>query len=206
MTPSALALSIALSWLAAATAVAHAETPTPARPLPTPVAATMTVVVDAGALDRVLPAYQAAWRGEVRTRADEMISIDAYVGAEKCSGVNVTATGGRDPSGNRLIQVGASNQPSACRQEGATITFVDGHGRTLAGTLPFRPGTTPLLPTLAPRPPHTGFDPLDGPSTESVPGNASATDGRDVRPLLAAGLGLIVLGIVARRLIHRNEG
>jgi hypothetical protein len=67
--------------------------------------------------------------------------------------VNLAKGPAIDADGNARLHVGGVNQPPACSREGATVWFVDGHGRTLFEKRTLMVGVSQPLANMAPEPP-----------------------------------------------------
>jgi len=86
------------------------------------------------------------------TLAEFLEAVTATVDGRVCATVNLRGPANRDSEGNKVIVVGAENQPKACREPVGEIRFYEGHGHPLIVRLPIAPGTVQFLGG-APEPP-----------------------------------------------------
>lgn len=100
-------------------------------------------------------------------------TLTAYVGGMECGSGSLT-----EYEGWPYIPVGATGTPDVCREQGAEIVLVNGHGNRLVVRPSMGPGPFYILRNLALEPPHSGSVPQPavagqepaGPSAGATPG------------------------------------
>jgi hypothetical protein len=89
------------------------------------------------------------------TIAEDFALVTALANGQPCATVALTGTSSRSSQG-KVIELGSTGQPAACRQDGARIQLLDGTGRELGTEFVLKRGSTHQLFNFGPKPPHTG--------------------------------------------------
>jgi hypothetical protein len=135
----------------------------------------------------VVPVFLAEYEGT----AERYPSITVLADGQVCGVISLVDPEHVDQQGNIVFSPGSGNQPSACGETGALVSFKDTNGTTLAATFRLDPGKTYLLRTLSIPPPG---DP--GPEVTPVAPTAG-TGFRDPETTYAKGVAAmgLVLGM-----------
>jgi hypothetical protein len=99
-------------------------------------------------------------RPGVKTMADAIGSLTILADGKPCLKIDLTSSQARTASRAIEAHLGAAGQPSSCSPNGARITFRDAAGHELYEQATSTPGGVKTLTNFAPRPPHTGTQPL----------------------------------------------
>lgn len=140
------------------------------------------------------------------TYAEQVGSLTVSANGTKCTGVSLTGGPAIDADGNARIHIGTSDQPAACHEAGAELTFVNENGQTLFEKYTFLPGVTQILQNFANEPPASSGTPTTAsatpsPASNGTPGVPSGSTtplapatGSGTGDSSAPGLWLLVLG------------
>lgn len=158
-----------------------------------------TIVVPAAAL-------HASPNNGLGTWAKQVGSITVSANGVECTTVSLTEGPAIDAEGNARIHIGTPDQPAACHEPNAKLTFVKANGQTFFEKYTLLPGVTQLLQNFANEPPSTSGTPTPSPTTTPTPtGPASSTPVAPGPPDTGTGTGpsstpapwLIALGALA---------
>lgn len=151
------------------------------------------------------------------TYARQVGSLTVSANGTTCTTASLTGGPAIDSDGNARIHIGAADQPAACHEAGAQLTFVNAAGQTLFEKYTFLPGVTQILQNFVTGPPTTDGTPTpasptpspastntpgvpSGSTTPLAPATGSGTNGGSAPGSLLLLLGGLVLLISAAAL------
>jgi hypothetical protein len=120
-----------------------------------------------GSATIVIPtaALNASPNNGLGTYARQVGSLTVSANGVECTTVSLTGGPAIDAEGNARIHIGAADQPAACHEPNAKLTFVNANGQTLFEKYTLLPGITQILQNFASEPPSTSGTPTPSPTS-----------------------------------------